>query len=415
MVKMKKFLTLFIVIFILTFYMLFSLVLNASAASEEVFYSDGTYEVSINYDLKMGANNFSNPVMVEKENGNYYLTIGYSSAIGYLNLNLEGKEVGKTSEKKDGWIYYTYTLSESNLKSKLSFSAYINAMSREMNFTAALDLSKVNKTKETIRDLGERPAEFVPIITIDAALEYSLQVDTIFTIPLATAKLGEEECPVPVTAYYNDQQVDIFENKLKIENIGTYKLIYKASSNKYQTSLGNDSFSLVVITISSSLGENELVKFKDTNNILTKNAKIMAGKLTTGSLFYDKAQISMKKIADNFEVYSVVFLNETGEKLTLNDNIELLLRADDYYDRSKVVVYFMNESGELTKLSTSGYGRYVSIQTCETGIFIVCVPGTTFHMPIYGYILIISGILILIAAIIIVVIVLRKHQKKANI
>lgn len=415
MVKVKKVLTLIITLIILTSYMLFSLVLNVSATNEELFSSDGTYEVSINYDLKMGANNFSNPIMVEKENGNYYLTIGYSSSIGYLNLNLEEKEVGKTSEKKVGWTYYTYTLSESNLKSKLSFSAYINAMSREMSFTATLDFSTVNKTKETIRNLGERPAEFIPVITINAALEYSLQIGTTFSIPLATAKLGNEECLVDVLAYFNDQQIDIFENKLTIDNVGTYKLVYKASNSKYKTSLGNDSFSLYVVTISSSLGENELVKFKDINNILVKSSKIMAGKLTSGSLFYDKAKISMKKIADNFEVYSVEFLNETGEKIVLKDNVELLFRADDYYDRSKVVVYYMNELSELTKLPTNGYGRYVSVQTRETGIFIVCIPGTTFHMPIYGYILIICGILALIVGITVIIIVLRKRQKKVNI
>ena len=121
----------------------------------------------------MGADNFTNPVTVEKFGGKYYMTFGFSSAIGYLNLNLDGKEGGKTSEKKDGWTYVTYTLSENNLKSKLSFSAYINAMSREMNFTATLNLSSSEKTSEAVRDLGERPAEFVPVISTKAAAEYS--------------------------------------------------------------------------------------------------------------------------------------------------------------------------------------------------------------------------------------------------
>ena len=162
MVKFKKLFAVSIAVFALILCGLFQSASIAYAASEQVISGgDGTYTVPVNLDLKMGADHFTNPVTVEKQDGKYYMTFGFDSSIGYLNLNLDGKEVGKTSEKKDGWTYYTYTLSENNLKSKLSFSAYINAMSREMNFTATLNLSSSDKTYETVRDLGERPAKFV--------------------------------------------------------------------------------------------------------------------------------------------------------------------------------------------------------------------------------------------------------------
>ena len=414
MVKFKKIFVAGIAVFALILCGLFQSALISYAASEQVISGgDGTYTVPVNLDLKMGADNFTNPVTVEKFDGKYYITFGFSSSIGYLNLNLDGKEVGKTSEKKDGWTYYTYTLSENNLKSKLSFSAYINAMSREMNFTATLNLSSSEKTSDTVRNLGERPAEFVPVISTKAAAEYSLKVGTVFPIPEASANLGDEVCPVTTSAYYGDEAVDVSGGKLVLGKVGTYKLVYKAINSQYKTSSGNDSFSEYVVTIRSAAGENDIVKFRDANNVLPEKAGILAGKVTEGSDVYEKAASAMKKIADNFEVYSAEFLSEDGEVITLSGKVELLFRADDYFDRTKAVVYYMDENGSLTKLSASGYGRYVVTETDKTGTFIVCIPGVAFHMPIWGYALILAGAVVLIVAAIVVTIVLVKKKAKA--
>ncbi len=413
MVKFKKIFAVSIAVFALILCGLFQSALISYAASEQVISGgDGTYTVPVNLDLKMGADHFTNPVTLEKQDGRYYMTFGFDSSIGYLNLNLDGKDVGKTSEKKDGWTYYTYTLSENNLKSKLSFSAYINAMSREMNFTATLNLSSSEKTSETVRDLGERPAEFVPVISTKAAAEYSLKVGTVFPIPEATANLGNEDSPVVITAVFGNEPVDISDGKLTLGNVGEYKIIYKATNARYKTSFGNDSFSEYVVTIHSITGENDIVKFRDANNVLPEKAGILAGKVTDGSDVYEKAASAMKKIADNFEVYSAEFLSEDGEVITLSGKVELLFRADDYFDRTKAEVYYMDDNGELTKLSASGYGRYVVTETDKTGTFIVCIPGVAFHMPMWGYALILAGALAIIAIVVVTIIVIAKRKKK---
>lgn len=413
MVKFKKIFAVSIAIFELVLCGLFQSALISYAASEQVISGgDGTYTVPVNLDLKMGADNFTNPVTMEKQDGKYYMTFGFSSSIGYLNLNLDGKEVGKTSEKKDGWTYYTYTLSENNLKSKLSFSAYINAMSREMNFTATLNLSSSEKTADTVRDLGERPAEFVPVISTKAAAEYSLKVGTVFPIPEATAKLGNADSPVVITAVFGNDSVDVSGGKLTLGNVGEYKIIYKATNSQYKTSLGNDSFSEYVVTVHSITGENDIVKFRDTNNVLPEKAGIIAGKVTDGSDVYEKAASAMKKIADNFEVYSAEFLSEDGEVITLNGKVELLFRADDYFDRTKAEIYYMDDNGSLTKLSASGYGRYVVTETDKTGTFIVCIPGVAFHMPMWGYALIMVGAVIILAGVVVTIIVVAKRKKR---
>lgn len=413
MVKFKKIFAAQIAIFALILCGLFQSVSISYAASEQVISGgDGTYTVPVNLDLKTGADNFTNPVTVEKQDGKYYMTFGFSSSIGYLNLNLDGKEVGRTSEKKDGWTYYTYTLSESNLKSKLSFSAYINAMSREMSFSATLNLSSSDKTSDTVRDLGERPAEFVPVISTKAAAEYSLKVGTVFPIPEATAKLGNEDSSVVITAVFGNDSVDVSGGKLTLGNVGEYKIIYKATNSQYKTSLGNDSFSEYIVTVHSITGENDIVKFRDTNNVLPEKAGIIAGKVTDGSDVYEKAASAMKKIADNFEVYSAEFLSEDGEVITLNGKVELLFRADDYFDRTKAEIYYMDDNGSLTKLSASGYGRYVVTETDKTGTFIVCIPGVAFHMPMWGYALIMVGAVIILAGVVVTIIVVAKRKKR---
>lgn len=413
MVKFKKIFAAGIAVFALILCGLFQSVSIAYAASEQVISGgDGTYTVPVNLDLKMGADNFTNPVTVEKQDGKYYMTFGFSSSIGYLNLNLDGKEVGRTSKKKDGWTYYTYTLSESNLKSKLSFSAYINAMSREMSFSATLNLSSSDKTSDTVRDLGERPAEFVPVISTKAAAEYSLKVGTVFPIPEATAKLGNEDSSVVITAVFGNDSVDVSGGKLTLGNVGEYKIIYKATNSQYKTSLGNDSFSEYVVTVHSITGENDIVKFRDTNNVLPEKAGIIAGKVTDGSDVYEKAASAMKKIADNFEVYSAEFLSEDGEVIILSGKVELLFRADDYFDRTKAEVYYMDDNGSLTKLSASGYGRYVVTETDKTGTFIVCIPGVAFHMPMWGYALIMVGAVIILAGVVVTIIVVAKRKKR---
>ena len=189
-------------------------------------------------------------------------------------------------------------------------------------------------------------------------------------------------------------------------------MVYKAINSQYKTSSGNDSFSEYVVTIRSAAGENDIVKFRDANNVLPEKAGILAGKVTEGSDVYKKAASAMKKVADNFEVYSAEFLSEDGEVITLSGKVELLFHADDYFDRTKAEVYYMDENGELTRLSASGYGRYVATETDKTGTFIVCIPGVAFHMPMWGYALILAGAVVVLAGIVGTIIVVTKRKKR---
>ena len=378
---------------------------------------DGTYSVPVDLSgLTMGKDNFTKTATVEKQGEKYYFTFGFSSSIGYVNLSVggtdSGKEIGKTTEKKNGWTYHTYTLSETNLKGNLRIAAYINAMKRETSFNISIKWSTRKKTSEEIRDIGERPAEFVPVIQTKAAAMYSLKVGTVFPVPEATATLGNENCEVFTTVTRNGEAVEITNGRFVLDSVGTYKLVYKATNSQYKTSSDNDTFAEYIVEIDSTTGENNIVKFEDVNEVLPENTSVLAGKVDERSSEYKKAASAMKKIADNFEVFSVALVDGNGEKITPNGSVKFMFRADDYFDRSKVKVYYMDEDGGITELSAKGYGRYVSAETDKTGTFIVCVPGVAFVMPMWGYALILAGAVVLIAAAIVVTIVLVKKKKK---
>lgn len=383
-------------------------------AESPIASSDGVYSVPVNLSgLAMGADNFSSSATVEKSGENYYMTFGHSSSISNLVLESGNKQTGYTVKAEGGWTYYTYTLSAERLSSELSFSAYINAMSRDVSFTITLNLANGTRTGDYV-DVGERPAEYVPVITTTAG-DTQMEKGATYVLPAATAVLGDEVCEVTTKVFYGGEEVAVDRNRFTLENAGEYTVIYRAESSAYKTNLGNNSYSEYAFTVVSKVGATVLAKFEDESGALSSGTAIQASKITVGTS-YELAAEKMKTIADNFSVTSVSYFTESGEEVTPSGNITLYLQADMTYDRNEIVVYHLSEDGELTKIDCSGYGRYVRLQTDKTGTFIVCIPGVAFVMPMWGYALIlVACVLVLGAGITLIIILVRKKRKrKAN-
>ena len=375
--------------------------------------SDGVYSVSVDLSgLAMGADNFSSTATVEKSGDNYYMTFGHSSSISDLVLESGNKQTGYTVKTEGGWTYYTYTLSEKRLSTELSFSAYINAMSRNVNLTVKLNLSGAIRTGDYSYE-GERPAEYVPVITTTAG-DTQMEKGATYVLPQATAALGDEVCEVTTKVYYDGEEVAVDGNRLALENAGEYTVIYRAECPTYKTNLGNNSYSEYSFIVTSKVGATTLAKFEDESGVLSSGTAIQASNITVGTA-YEIAAEKMKTIADTFSVMSVSYFAESGEEVTPSGNVTLYLAADMTFDRNEIVVYHLSEDGELTKIDCSGYGRYVRLQTDKTGTFIICIPGVAFVMPMWGWAIIaVGGIVIIAAAVTLVVLTVKRKKRLKN-
>lgn len=380
--------------------------------------SDGVYSVPVNLDgLAMGADNFSSSATVEKSGENYYMTFGHSSSISDMALESGNMQTGYTVRTENGWTYYTYTMSAERLQSSLSFSAYINAMSRDVSFTITLNLANGTRTGDYV-DVGERPAEYVPVIQTTAGNSYEASRGSVFPVPSATATLGNENLDVSISAYYvqggEQAEVLVTNNSVMLDKVGEYHVVYRAESSTYLTNLGNPTYTEYDVAITSVAGGSTLAKFEDANGVLAEGTSLLASRITAGSSVFATAADKMASIADNFEVFGISLVQSDGTAATPSGNITLYLQANMTYDRNEVAVYHMAEDGTLTELSADGYGRYVKFDSDKTGTFIVCIPGVAFVMPMWGYAVILVVCVLVVAAAVTVTVILVRRKKKSK-
>ena len=420
MVKKSNKLIAFFVVMLMSLIMLAALTGGGFTAYAEspVQGSDGVYSVPVNLDgLAMGADNFSSSATVEKSGENYYMTFGHSSSISNMVLESGNMQTGYTVRTENGWTYYTYTMSAERLQSSLSFSAYINAMSRDVSFTITLNLANGTRTGDYV-DVGERPAEYVPVIQTTAGREYEAASGSVFPIPSATATLGDEDLDVSISAYYvqggEQTEISVTNNSVTLENVGEYHVVYRAESSTYLTNLGNPTYTEYDVAITSVTGGSTLAKFEDANGVLAEGTSLFASRITAGSSVFATAADKMASIADNFEVFGISLVQSDGAEATPDGNITLYLQADMTYDRNEVVVYHMADDGTLTEIAADGYGRYVRFDTDKTGTFIVCIPGVAFVMPMWGYAVILVACVLVVAAAVTVAVILVRRKKKAK-
>jgi len=382
--------------------------------------SNGTYEVSyeVTGTSSMGktmiSNNFPNKFKLEKLNDNYYLSINYdtSSSMSDLKLSLNDLNVGTIIRNKNNQMIYTYTLSENSINNELPFSVYVSAMQRRTEFNIKLDLSNSNKISDDIEDLGERPGEFIPELKLDLADEYSIKAgnNIYFNVIEAEASLGDNDCNITINAYYNDNLIDINDNKILIEKTGIYKLVYKAESDKYKTSLGNNTYIEKTIIINASNDKTNVVKLVSDN----PNYYLIGGIIENGDTF-DKVSKLMDNISINYSIFDISFYSNEGIKLDKVENELVDVYANLTIDRTKTKAYYIDSNNNLKEVDSKGAGRYVRLNISESGTYIVCKPGVPFVMPMWGYIIIICGSLVLVGSIstfIIIKVVKKKRKNK---
>lgn len=396
-------------------------------AESPVAGSDGRYNVSYTIGGQTGigadmiARYMDGTVVVEKIGDNYYASVTQlSSSMEDLSLNLaEGMQVGyRITEDNGSRKTYSYTLSAENLASALPFSVFVAPRGETFTFTITLDLANATRVGDVEDTTTDRPGEFVPVLSTIAGDEYEAAQGSVFTVPAATASLGDENCEVVVSAYYvrdgERTEVEVTNNQFTLANAGEYHFVYRAESVQYKSLLGNNTFVEKDVTVTSVVGGGALSKFEDANGVLGENVSIQAGRVTEGSTLYDTAADKMAEIADNFEVFGVSLINADGSEAVPSDDYTLYLKVKSTFNRNEIVVYHMADDGTLTELTSENGGSYVKITTDKTGTFIVCIPGVAFIMPIWGYAVILVVCVLVVAAAITVTVVLVRKRKKAK-
>ena len=130
---------------------------------------NGTYEVPLDLDMKMGAEKFSKTGVVEKTATDCYFTFTVidPSNLSEIKLMSEGK-VGEMRRTVGNAISYTYTVSESDLSKPFNFKTKVVSMDKVVDFTVRLHLNDATFKSDSIEDRGERPARFIPVIETNA-------------------------------------------------------------------------------------------------------------------------------------------------------------------------------------------------------------------------------------------------------
>jgi len=415
MVKSKRFLvSIFAVImlFIAAYMAVYSDFVAYAAAPTE----DGIYSVSVSNDLPAMADPYvPHEATLEKSGSFCYLTLTFGSEqLSDVKLKqVGGKTVGTETKTDNSGTTFTYTFSEANILSALTFSGTVKAMNMTVDFTLTPDINGATRTGDYTRT-DERPAEYMPDIVTSAGTSYTAEKGSVFTIPTATATLGDESCAVTTSVTYNGEAVEKDnENQFTLANAGEYTLTYRATNASYETNLGNDSFAEYTVKITSKVGATTLAKVEDTGNILGENVALQASEITEGSV-YETAKTAMKTVADNYRVVSVELFDGDGKAVTLTDSIILKIQPADTFDRTETKVYYMDGSGNLSEISCSPYGRYVSFEMDKTGTFILSYGGVAFHMPMWGYLLICIGAVLIIAAGVTAMVILVKKKKRQS-
>ena len=276
-------------------------------------------------------------------------------------------------------------------------------MAREVEFSIIANTNNMSYVSG-ITNLSERPAEFIPEFRLESIGDIEAPLNTTYEIDDVSAYILDEECDVSISIYCNDELISLDNNVIELSNLGKYKILYKAESDKYKTSLNNNTFCYLSFNINVVLGEISILKINNESNIIAKYVE-------QGSL-YDEIYRIMKKKSNHYEIISAYKYD--GNKIyELEETKEIFIRCNDSYDKNNIKIYQYDNN--LNELKYENYGRYLKINSNKLGVFIISVPGVPFVMPMWGYILIIIiALILLIGLIVLTIILIIRHKKKKN-
>lgn len=402
--------------------MLFIMNINAKAefnATNDIIY-DVDYEIGGTNSIgqSMIGKYFDEHAYLLKEDDLYFVSINLldNSAISDIDISLGNYKSGILTNENGKKTTYTITIGEEDITSSIAIKGKVSAMNKDVSFTIKLNLDNMVETNEAVDKSFEYPARFVPEIIIDALGDVTSIQNATYKLPSARAMFADEECKLEISVKSpSGDSVNVEENKIVLTELGEYEVVYKASTPKYKTNLGNDSYITKSFKVISTSAGSSLVKVLDNNKILPLNYVVQSQRIESGEDYTNIANMLVKK-SERYEITNVLLLDNNGESLEINSNVSYYIQTNPNYNRNDVRVYHLNKDNTLEEIKASGYGRYITFETNYTGTFIVLIPGVSFVMPMWGYALIAIGVVVLIGLIVfLLVYFLKKRHKKLSV
>lgn len=363
-----------------------------AASSDAIAGDDGVYRCS--YDVggttetgkAMVVNNCEPTVTVEKitQNGApvYYVSfvIKAGQSMSDIAMTLDGRRLGlslirETADGDNRVHTYMIALSDGNIRRAVGVSAYVAAMNRSVTFTISVALASAEYLGATPEYDGERPAQFVPTLSVNYTDGELLKQGSVYSLPAASADFGE----VSVAVYFGDgrEEVAVTDGKFTLVKAGYYTVVYTAASGDYLTSAGNPAATTLTFTVQASsnggvqqntVWENALGTVEDLSSAVTGYAELSASRLTSGETF-ESAQSALNGSAAKFSVISLVLTND-GSPVALGGAVKVSLAVPTTYDKSNTAVYLL-DNGVLTEMAGSFSGSYFVFETERLGAFVI--------------------------------------------
>ncbi len=358
---------------------------------------------------------FDPTAKVFKEDDLYFfsLTLLDNQALTNLDLSISSLKSGIKEEVEGKKTVYTMTLSGEDIEKEISVSGRVDKMGMDVSFSIKMDVSSLEMTSEKIDETIEYPARFVPELCFDSLGDIQTTLNSYYTIPQAKGSFDNHELPVDVLVTSpSGENVSISENKIHVRELGDYRLEFKTSTKEYKTNLGNDSFAIETITLTSNAVSSDLVKVDDINNVLPDGAIVQCQRINSGTT-YEKISSLLENVSDHYEITDISLMNQNGDELVLEQPIQCLINTNPNYDRNKVKVALLSDE-TLEVVSAENFGRYIRFQSKKMGTYVVYVEGLkgTVNLPLILTFSILGGVLLVALIVFLVLLLLRKKKKK---
>ena len=357
---------------------------------------------------------FDPTAKVFKEDDLYFLSLTLldNQALTNLDLSISSLKSGIMEEVDGKKTVYTITLSDEDIEKEISVSGRVDKMGMNVSFSIKMDVSSLEMTSEKIDETIEYPARFVPELRFDSLGDIQTTLNSYYTIPEAKGFFDNRELPVDVSVTSpSGEEVPLSENRIHVRELGDYKLEFKTSTSEYQTNLGNDSFAIKTITLTSNAVSTDLVKVDDINNVLPSGAIVQCQRIDSGST-YEMISSLLVNVSDHYEITGISLMDQNGDELVLEKPIQCLIKTNPNYDRNKVKVALLSDE-TLEVVSFENYGRYIRFENKKMGTYVVYVEGVKGNVNLL-LILIFSilGSVLLVALIVFLFLFLFKKKKK---